>query len=105
MKNSRTIAASVAGLATLGALVACAPTTDTGETSLTIGVPSVAINFDPYSLPGGMLQGNLIHDAVYDGLLAWDEEADTEMPWIAKEFEISSDGLTMSMTLRDDVDY
>jgi peptide/nickel transport system substrate-binding protein len=83
---------------------ACAPSpADSGERSISIGLPgALDVYWNP--LEGGHAESPTVQ-AVYDRLFVLDPVAQEYVPSLAKEFELSDDGLTMSLVLRDDVDF
>jgi peptide/nickel transport system substrate-binding protein len=94
-------------IATLGIAVgtaACAPPpTDPGDRSLSIGVPgALDVNWNPLEFGSSYWPTT---QAVYDRLFMLDPVAEEYVPALAKEFELSEDGRTFSLTLRDDVDF
>jgi len=87
----------------VAALAACGPTPAAEDTVLRIGIadPVVVSNYDP-RLPT-FYGGDYGNQAVFDALFYRD--ATTVSPRVATEWSISEDGLTVSVTLRDDVQF
>jgi peptide/nickel transport system substrate-binding protein len=96
-------AIAVAGVA--AGLAACSPATvdDDEPTSITIAVGTYALqgvwSVDTVSL------WFLTYRPVYESLIAWDDETSDYVPWLAEEYEIAEDGLSMSVKLREDVTF
>jgi peptide/nickel transport system substrate-binding protein len=93
----------IATAATVIALAACStPPSDDAPSTFRIAVESIDVNFDPYNY-GGSLTFPGPAMALFDGLVAWDRSSTTFEPWLAEEYEVSDDGLTLTMKLREDV--
>jgi peptide/nickel transport system substrate-binding protein len=103
----RRLVAVVASIATVGALAACAPATASNPTSLTIAIPPPGLLLDGDASPfhGRGITDTLTWMPVYEGLLVWDPIASGWDPWLATEYTIDDDRLSMVITLRDDVDF
>jgi peptide/nickel transport system substrate-binding protein len=98
-------AAAVAALTT-AILVACAPAAppdDDEFRSVTIAVGMVYQPHDPAL--GGLIYDNFETQAVFEGLGYWDFESNTLVPVLAESFDVAADGLSVEVTLRDDVDF
>jgi peptide/nickel transport system substrate-binding protein len=110
MKHStRVLTTGVAVAATVGALAACAPAAEeqTEPTSLTIGIvsPVTLTEGDASPFTGALLSATLTWMPVYESLLVWDPVDSGWDPWLATDYEISEDRQTLTITLRDDVDF
>lgn len=99
----KTLAAGVAAVV-LVALAACSPSPSQPEESstLTIGVPNLAAGYDPRT--SGLRFGHN-KNSILEPLFVWNQDGNTFDPWLASDWTISEDGLSMEMTLRDDVDF
>jgi peptide/nickel transport system substrate-binding protein len=89
-----------AGLAlgVLGGVAACAPAAPTEPADLTLQVSGLYINWNPF-------EGGVMGEPPYETLVYINHATGEVVPWLASEFEISDDGRSMEMTLRDDVDF
>jgi peptide/nickel transport system substrate-binding protein len=97
------VAIAIAGVA-LGGAACATPSGDPGGTSISIGLSGdLYVNWNP--LASGAVTEKPTAQAVYDSLFYLDVEKEWYTPALAKEFSISDDGLTLSVTLRDDVDF
>jgi peptide/nickel transport system substrate-binding protein len=95
-------AVSVVGIAVGSAACAAVPESS-GDRSISIGVSGdLYVNWNP--LAAAVIEAPT-GQAVYDSLFYLDAENERYSPSLAKEFAISDDGLTLSITLRDDVDF
>lgn len=86
----------------LSAMAGCStPVSESSPSSIRIA-SAMAVNWDPF------LGANLFFpstQAVYDPLLMVAAEGVEPEPWLAESYEVSEDGLTMNVTLRDDVEF
>lgn len=85
-----------------GGLGACATPAEPEEASLSIRIDQLPAwdAFDLLTFPAG----NPSAQAQYEPLLRLDQEGQPE-PWLAESYELSDDGLTMTLSLRQDVDF
>jgi len=112
MRHTRTLAVVGAVAAAALALSACGSSgSDAGEGTdptsstaplLVIGSLEEPKSFDPAQANEGHLAP--IYQAVYDTLLKREPDG-TYSPMLASEWEVSEDGLTVTLTLRDDVTF
>jgi peptide/nickel transport system substrate-binding protein len=101
---SRASIVVVAAAATIAGLTACAPPAeDDGPSSITIGVRSLNVNYDPFAGLNAYFSTDV--SAVYEGLFRYDDTTDEFLPWLASEFSLSDDRKVLSMVLRDDVTF
>ncbi|TMD60597.1 MAG: hypothetical protein E6I87_05775 [Chloroflexi bacterium] len=97
------------------AAVACTPTSPGGGTqpsasagkakyggTVTMALENDVINFDP--LKSNAFVDRNVHYQIYDSLVRVDETQKI-IPWLATKWDISSDGKTVTFTLRDDVTF
>jgi peptide/nickel transport system substrate-binding protein len=86
------------------AVTACAqPAAPDQERSITIAVPTGYIGtFDATAYANRYFTPS---QAVYDGLIQWDDETAHWGPWLADEFELSEDAKSLTLKLREDVDF
>lgn len=101
------------GLIVLGVIAAltlasCAESPGADEEStITIAVPGITVNYDPFD--GGHLywMTSYSNQAVYDPLITRLSSGNgfAYGSWLAEEDELSDDRSTWSVTLRDDVDF
>jgi peptide/nickel transport system substrate-binding protein len=102
-RSRRILAGAVAGalVAVLAACASTAPTTDVPK-KLRIAISSFTeayiVGANPLTQGGG-----LTTSYTYELLFA--PGRDGFEPWLAEEWEVSADGLTMEMKLREDVDF
>ncbi len=90
------------GAAVAATLVACSPPdSDSGGQSITIA-DDVSVNWDPFNGANVFLP---VAQAVYDPLIMVSAEGEEPQPWLAESFEISRDGLKMSVKLRRDIEF
>jgi peptide/nickel transport system substrate-binding protein len=101
--NKKLLATAGFSVVALMALAGCGGSQPASQKSdLVVGVTYVG---DGLNNP--FYYGNLIFvqsQAVYEPLVMENESGQFD-PWLAKEFELSDDRLTLSLTLRDDVDF
>lgn len=102
-KIRATAAAVVASAVTLLALVACSPAESDSPSSIRIGVEflSAPAN-DPLNFGNTLFLAN---QASYEPLVVWDQEADSYEPWLAEEFSLDDARTTMTVKLRENVDF
>lgn len=104
MPSAIRIGAIAAATAALLTATACSsPAEPEEDTAITIAVPYISGSYDPFSAI--QLYDNMAGQAVYDGLFLFEESTNSFAPWLAESWEISEDRLTMTITLRDDVDF
>jgi peptide/nickel transport system substrate-binding protein len=102
-RRARLATAAVGTLAVVS-LVACAPAApDTADRSIVIAVAGISSNFDPVN--GAWLYGSFDTQAVYDSLIVWDQDTGAFDPCLATDWQIAPDRKSMTMDLRDDVDF
>jgi peptide/nickel transport system substrate-binding protein len=103
MKPLRSLSAAAIAAAVLTGLLGCAPgASDSDEpASMTIAIPGAQLQV-AWSVDAASLWF-LPYRPVYEALITWDDEKNTYAPSLAKEYEISEDGLSISFTLREDV--
>jgi peptide/nickel transport system substrate-binding protein len=93
----------VAAAGLLLGTAACAPPAEPGTRSISIGIGGeLDVNWNPLAAAWSV---SPTLQAVYDGLFLFDPATREYIPWLAEEFELSDDGLTLSLVLRDDVDF
>ncbi len=100
MMRARTVAALL--LAALLVLTGCTRTAKSGSTSLRVGWSSEPDTMNPLTTYSTEAQEVL--QLVYDKLLEYDSSLKPE-PGLAKSFEYSSDGLSITYNLRDGVKW
>lgn len=87
------------GLAACSTAEPTAPEKDT----LTVAVATIPANYDPLGETPPALFRNLTVAAVYEPLWNWDETENVYTPWLADEWTVADDGMSMQIRLRDDV--
>lgn len=104
-KSIRVAAAGAAALALT--LSACASTDETENTSSGDRITDQTITYahaqEPPCLWGGWVQQAYLSRQVFDSLVSYDNGE--IVPWLATEWETSEDGLTVTFTLREDVNF
>lgn len=109
----RGLAAIAAGTVLALGLSACAGGTDSGsdagsgsaadvQRELVLGITSEPLSFDPAQAEEGTRLP--FYQAVYDTLLLREPDG-TLAPMLATEWEVAPDGLSITLTLRDDVTF
>jgi peptide/nickel transport system substrate-binding protein len=95
-------AALAAGLTLVLAGCASAAPPDSEKTTLTLGLPSFVIDFplDPSTIKLFQLA-----QAVYEPLVMLNQTTNEYEPWLAEEFDVSDDRRTLTLKLREDVDF
>lgn len=102
MKSNPRIVAACLAAGTVIMLAACgSPAEDSGPSSVTIS-GAVTAAWDPFNGAGVF---GLASEAVYDTLFMQAGGSLDPQPWLAQSFEISEDGMTVRVELRDDVDF
>ena len=96
MRVAAVLATMVAGLTPL-ASVAQAPST------VRIAITQNDKNWTPYTYQTGDPGYNVL-TLLYDTLL-WHDKDNRVIPWLAKDYRVSPDGLTIDVTLRDNVKW
>jgi peptide/nickel transport system substrate-binding protein len=91
-------------------LAVSACTADSGppeDTELSMRVQGIPGAWNPVSPDGLPWAGRPTQGAVYEPLIRAKAEDGVIVfePWLASEFELSDDGMTLNITLRDDVDF
>lgn len=94
------LAAAVAGLVTLSGCSSADPGEQDAE--LVMAVSYLDVNWDPAQ---GAIMYTTTMQPVYDKLIAWDEANNTYVPWLAEEYTISDDLLSMEVKLRENVEF
>jgi peptide/nickel transport system substrate-binding protein len=99
------VSAGVTVLVALTALVACSPpATVSAKDELVLGIAPDQFGFIKSPLEGGIV-GYVGLRAEYESLLTIDAETSEFEPLLAKGFELADDRRSMTLTLRDDVDF
>jgi peptide/nickel transport system substrate-binding protein len=95
---------AVLGVVTVAALIAgCTqPAAEPEDTELSLRIGSTPGTWDP--LDPAYYPASAPSQAVYEPLIMLDAEGQPQ-PWLAESFEVSDDGLTITLELRDDVDF
>lgn len=70
--------------------------------TLQVGMASTVESFDPYSLSWTAFP---IRAQLYDTLIRYDHDASNPQPWLAESWEISEDGLIVTIKLRQGVKF
>jgi peptide/nickel transport system substrate-binding protein len=108
MRYLTRVIAAAAAIAVATAVTSCAAAEAPAEdTSITIAVPVLGVTYNPFVY--GHLYGSYSYanQATYDTLVirSQTENGYRYDPWVASEYEVSDDRHTLSITLRDDVDF
>jgi peptide/nickel transport system substrate-binding protein len=96
------VAALAAGVAL--ALAGCGPAAppDTVKTTLTLGLPTWAVD---YPLDPSNLRLFPMAQAVYEPLVMLNQTTNEYEPWLAEEYSVSDDRRTLTLALRENVDF
>jgi len=107
-RRARLLAATAAAIALAGAaLTGCAPSVSakSGTSDIlrvaNIGNASFTQNFNPFS-PNAL---GMTNRAIYEPMLVTNLAKGEMVPWLAKDYSWSSDGLALTFTLKDGVQW
>lgn len=104
--GSRIALSAIASLGAVALLAGCAAgssTSSSRSTSLVIAENEVPATFDPVQADNSTVDEVVI--PAYDTLLTYDEAGTSLAPELATDWSVSDDGLTVTLTLRDDVTF
>lgn len=106
LRGRRRLAAITVAAATTAALLAgCAPQGEDGGSTITFGIEGANLANGHMDIHSTQLDvGSLVLRNVFDSLVAQNAEGDF-VPWLAKDWQISDDGLQYTFELRDDVTF
>ncbi|MFH8251741.1 ABC transporter substrate-binding protein [Microbacterium sp. B2969] len=104
----RSLAAASAAVAAVLLLAGCSSSGDTSATSSDDATIAIGSLYEPQNLSNTQGGGQGVTEAfngnVYEGLYKLTDEGQVE-PLLAKDAQVSDDGLTYTITLRDDVTF
>jgi peptide/nickel transport system substrate-binding protein len=105
--TTRAAAAGLVGLATAAALVACSPPSDDpGETTFSVGVDAFDfVGVGAWNPALDSARPRFLGSIVYDVLAVWRPGIQDFEPRLAEDMTFSEDRMTLTIDLRDDVDY
>jgi peptide/nickel transport system substrate-binding protein len=102
----RTAVAIVATTTVALGVAACAPQSpgEESESSLTVAVDWLNVNYDPWQA-GAFTWASFNMQGVYETLWSHDESIDGYVPVLATDWTLADDRKSLSIRLRDDVDF